>query len=71
MNRNWSGERSLETLKTGQSRTCLNVHRKSLVETERLQIKEKEGITDSLGHRKVGRDTSLPYFILPKLLRGK
>lgn len=47
MNRDLRAERFLDTLflKTGECRTCLNLHRKTLVEMKRLQIKDKEGIT--------------------------
>lgn len=47
---------------TGESRACLNVHRNGLVERKRLQKPEKEGMTDSAGHGKAGRDTELLMF---------
>ena len=48
-------------MKTRESKACLNVHRKTLVERERLQIKKIEGITDSIGHGKAGR---FGFFVL-------
>ena len=48
-------------LKSGESRACLNVHRKGLVDRERLRIQEKEGITNSIRHGKVRGDIHLVF----------